>query len=166
MSSQPRKIAVVALGGHAFIQYNQKGTISEQENNAKHTCSQLIPLIEQGYELVITHGNGPQVGAILHQNEISKNSIPAMPLDVCVAQSQGSIGYILQQALLNELRRKDIEKYVVTMITQVIVKQDDPAFKKNRAQIVNLCCGLVDGNSSRRVVDLISSLIPKLQNKN
>lgn len=125
-----KPIALVALGGHALLKKGEKGTVSEQEKNAAEVASYLIPLIEKGYELIITHGNGPQVGNILLKNEMASHILPPMPLDVCVADSQGSMGYFLQQALLNELRKKQIKKFVVTMITQVIVDKDDPAFKK------------------------------------
>ncbi|MEK7450037.1 MAG: carbamate kinase [Planctomycetota bacterium] len=122
------RLVVVALGGNALLQSGEKGTIQEQERHAVQTCQYLVPLLKNDYHLVITHGNGPQVGNILLQNEEASKIVPAMPLDVCVADSEGSIGYILQQAILNELRRHDIRRYVVTMITQVVVDKNDPAF--------------------------------------
>lgn len=125
-----KRLVVLALGGNALLKADEKGTIQEQERNAVHTCRQLLPLMRSNYDMVITHGNGPQVGNILLQNEEASRLVPSMPLDVCVADSEGSIGYILQQAILNELRRNDINRYVVTMITQVVVNKSDPAFKK------------------------------------
>ena len=123
-------VALVAFGGNVILPSGQAGTIEEQEANALAMCQRLVPLLKRGYELVVTHGNGPQVGNLLMQNELAQAVVPDLPLDVLVAQTEGSLGYILQQQLLNELRRNDIRKYVVTMITQVIVDADDPAFKR------------------------------------
>jgi carbamate kinase len=123
-------IALVALGGHAFMARGQKGTIDEHEANAVKICDALMLLVDRGYNLVITHGNGPQVGSLLLQNEALRAEVPAMPLDVLVAQTEGSLGYILQQALLNQLRKRDIGRYVVTVVTQVQVDPEDPAFQK------------------------------------
>jgi carbamate kinase len=127
--NKTRPLLVLALGGNALLTEKEKGTISEQEANAARTAKELLPLLKADYDLVITHGNGPQVGNILIQNESASGQVPSMPIDVCVAKSEGSIGYILQQAILNELRRAKIKRYVVTMITQVVVNKDDPAFK-------------------------------------
>ncbi|MFA5795334.1 MAG: carbamate kinase [Candidatus Brocadiia bacterium] len=123
-----KKLTVIALGGNALLKDKEKGTIQEHERNAAETCAHFLPLLKGDYQIVITHGNGPQVGNILIQNETAKDLVPQMPLDVCVADSEGSIGYILQQALLNQLRKHDIKRYVVTMITQVVVDSKDPAF--------------------------------------
>ena len=124
-----KKTILVALGGNALLRSGEKGTISEQESNAEKTCAFLLPLIEQDYGLVITHGNGPQVGNIVLAHEMASSFIPQLPLDVYVADSEGRIGYFMQQALLNLLRAKHVDKYVVTMITQVLVNHNDPAFK-------------------------------------
>ncbi|MCZ6688649.1 MAG: carbamate kinase [Planctomycetota bacterium] len=124
-----RRIILVALGGNALFPEGGKGTVEEQEAIAKRTCEQLLPLIATGDPIVITHGNGPQVGRVLLRNELLRDQIPPAPLDVCVGSTEGTMGYILQQALLNELRRNSVERYVVTMITQVIVGRDDPAFQ-------------------------------------
>jgi carbamate kinase len=124
-----RPTAVVAVGGHAFMQKGEKGTIEEHWNNAGILCRHLMSLVERGYDLVITHGNGPQVGNLLLQQEASPEGVPAMPLDVLVAQTEGSLGYIMQQALLNELRERKIGRYVVTVVTQVVVDPDDDAFQ-------------------------------------
>jgi len=124
------KMCVLALGGNSLTLKGEKGTIQEQERNAAKITKHIFPLITAGFNLVITHGNGPQVGNLLIQNEMAAQIVPPMPLDVCVAYSEGSMGYILQQALLNELRRYNMRNvYVVTMITQVLVDKDDPAFR-------------------------------------
>src|SRR5512137_1216970 len=117
------------MGGHAFMQKGEKGTIEDHERNAEVIASLLMTLVDRGYHLVITHGNGPQVGNLLIQHELGRGEVPAMPLDVLVAMTEGSLGYILQQSLLNQLRRKELRRYVVTVVTQVLVNEDDPAFK-------------------------------------
>ena len=127
-TTQP--IALVAMGGHAFMQHGETGSIQEHERNAEAICAALMTLVERSYNLVITHGNGPQVGNLLLQSELTREAVPLLPLDVLVAHTEGFLGYVLQQALLNQLRRRDIKRYVVTMITQVLVENDDPAFKK------------------------------------
>jgi carbamate kinase len=116
------------MGGHAFMQKGEKGTIEEHERNADAIASLLMTLVERNYQIVITHGNGPQVGSLLLQNELSKNEAPMMPLDVLVAMTEGSLGYVLQQSLLNQLRSREIRRYVVTVVTQVLVDENDPAF--------------------------------------
>jgi carbamate kinase len=121
---------VVAMGGHAFIMPGEKGTYEDHVRNAKAICAQLMVLVERGYNIVITHGNGPQVGNLLNLTEATRDVFPALPLDLLVAQTEGSLGYYLQSALLNELRHREIRRYVVTMVTQVVVDHDDPAFQK------------------------------------
>ncbi|NIM62935.1 MAG: carbamate kinase [Acidobacteria bacterium] len=116
------------MGGHAFIQSGEEGTIEHHEANAKSIAKVLMTLVERDYRLVITHGNGPQIGHLLLQHEFARFESPQMPLDVLVAMTEGSLGYILQQALLNELRERDIRRYVVTVVTQVVVSEEDPAF--------------------------------------
>jgi len=124
------RMCVLALGGNSLIKKGQKGTIQEQESNAEQITREIFPLVTLGYNLVVTHGNGPQVGHQIIQNERASEEVPAMPLDLCVADTEGSMGYILQQALLNELRRHQMKSvYVVTMITEVLVDEKDPAFK-------------------------------------
>lgn len=123
------KRLVIALGGNALLQKGQRGTYLEQLSNAKRTAKFLADLIEKGYEIVITHGNGPQVGAIMLQNELSKKEVPPMPLDVANAETQALIGYLIQQSLQNELRKRGIKREVVTLITQVLVDKNDQAFK-------------------------------------
>ena len=127
--TEPRPIALVAMGGHAFMQKGESGTIQDHERNADHITELLLTLIERGYNLIVTHGNGPQVGNLLLQNEHARELVPTMPLDVLVAMTEGSLGYVLQQSMLNSLRRHDIPKYVVTVVTQVIVDGKDPAFQ-------------------------------------
>jgi carbamate kinase len=125
-----KKIAVVALGGNALLRGTEAGTIQQQEKNTYDTCLHLMKLIKDGYEIVITHGNGPQVGNIMLRNEAGykEYKIPQMPLDICVADSQGGIGYMIERQLKNILREYKIRKNVVTVITQVVVDKNDPAF--------------------------------------
>ena len=121
---------VVALGGNALIKPTQEGTLQEQLLTAKQTMREIVRMIQHGWDVVLTHGNGPQVGSILLQQEMAKDVITPMPLDVCVAQSQGQIGYILQQSLRNALQEKGIDRQVTTIITQVMVNSEDPAFEQ------------------------------------
>ncbi|MDP1622033.1 MAG: carbamate kinase [Bacteroidales bacterium] len=127
-----KKLAVVALGGNALLRGDQKGTIDEQEANANATAESLIKLIKREYNIVITHGNGPQVGNIMLANSAGFKmfGIPEMPLDICVAYSQGFIGYIIEQQLKNVLEIHDMERDIITITTQVLVNKDDPAFQK------------------------------------
>jgi len=122
-------IVIVAMGGHAFMQRGETGTIEEHERNAVTIAEILMTLVDAGHQLVITHGNGPQVGNLLLQNEQSKDDVPPMPLDVLVGMTEGSLGFILQQSLLNQLRKRDIRRYVVTVVTQVLVNENDGAFQ-------------------------------------
>lgn len=123
------KTAVIALGGNALLKPEDRGTYEEQMRNVRESVRHLASIIEMGYDVIFTHGNGPQVGNILLQNEVaSKREIPAMPLDVCVAESQGLIGYMIQQALTNDLRRRGTERSATSMIIQVLVDEHDPAF--------------------------------------
>jgi len=118
------------MGGHAFMQRGEAGTIEDHERNAAAIAAILMTLVERDYHVCITHGNGPQVGNLLLQQERSGNEVPPLPLDVLVAMTEGSLGYILQQALLNELRRRQKRHYVVTVVTQVVVDEHDPAFSE------------------------------------
>jgi carbamate kinase len=128
-TAKEKPIILVALGGHAFMQRGEKGTVEVQERNAAKICNTLQILVERGYNVVITHGNGPQVGDLLLINESGDAAVPKMPLDVLVAQTEGSLGYFLQQAMLNTLRRSGQKRYVVTVVTQVLVDPEDEAFK-------------------------------------
>ena len=123
------KLVVIALGGNALLKRGQKGSFDEQYQNVKGTVSKIADLIDQGYKIVLTHGNGPQVGATLLRHEAAKKIVPPFPLDSCGAETQGFIGYMIQQALRNELKSRGIDKYVVTIVTRVIVDKDDSAFQ-------------------------------------
>ncbi len=125
------KLAVVAFGGNALLRAGQKGTIDEQEINAYNASKNLIKLIKRDYNLVLTHGNGPQVGNILLANIAGSKQfgIPEMPLDISVAYSQGFIGYLLEQQLRNVLLEEDMDRDIISIITRVLVNKDDPAFK-------------------------------------
>ncbi len=126
-----KKLAVVALGGNAILRENEEGTIEQQEQNATETLENLVHLIREGYELVITHGNGPQVGNILMRNDAGEQmyNIAPMPLDICVADSQGGIGYMIERMMRNVLKKHGIRKNVITMVTLVDVDENDPAFQ-------------------------------------
>jgi carbamate kinase len=124
------RLAVVAVGGNSLTKSGQRGTIPEQFANARETSSHIAEMLERGCEVVITHGNGPQVGNILLRAEMASVALPPLPLDTCGADSQGGIGYMLQQVLGTELRRRGIDKDVVTVLTQVVVDPADPAFAK------------------------------------
>jgi carbamate kinase len=124
-----RKKAVIALGGNALIKEDQEGTIFEQFANTRQALKSIVKIIKDGWDVVVTHGNGPQVGAILLQNDLARDITPPMPLGICVAESEGLIGYMIQQCLSNMLKRDKIEKPVVALITQVIVDEDDPSIK-------------------------------------
>lgn len=132
-----RKIAVIALGGNALLRGDQVGTIEEQEDNTTATLENLIFLLRDNYDLVITHGNGPQVGNILMRNDAGEHmyGIAQMPLDICVADSQGGIGYMIERMLRNVLNRHGIMKNVVCLVTQVMVDKDDPAFSDPQKRV-------------------------------
>jgi carbamate kinase len=124
-----KKRAVIALGGNALIKEGQEGTIYEQFQNTREVSESIVKMIKDGWDVVITHGNGPQVGAILLQNDLARDVTPAMPLGICVAESEGFIGYMIQQCLSNALKKADVDKPVIALITQVLVDEDDPSFK-------------------------------------
>lgn len=119
--------AVVAIGGNSLIRAGEKGTIAEQMANVRRTADALVGLIQDGYSLVVTHGNGPQVGAALLRSERAADEAYRLPLDVCVAATQGEIGYLMQQALTERLARVGLKRPVVSLLTQVVVAKDDPA---------------------------------------
>ena len=120
---------VVALGGNALQTKNSAPTAEAQLEVVKETCERIAELSASGYELAIVHGNGPQVGRILLASETAKDVVPAIPFDVCGAMSQGYIGYHIQQALRYALARRNIHYPVVSLITQMVVEENDPAFK-------------------------------------
>src|SRR5690606_3697258 len=122
------KTVLVALGGNAILRPKQEATFENQMHNINISCRFLAKLVKEGFRLVVTYGNGPQVGNILRQNEESAHVVPALPLDACSAESQGLIAYMMQQALLNELILLGIEKSVVSVITRAVVSPDDSAF--------------------------------------
>ena len=126
------KLAVIAIGGNSLILDDKKVTVESQYQAAKQTCLHIADMIEAGWDVAIGHGNGPQVGFILRRSEIAAKTegMHEVPLDVCGADSQGAIGYALQQNLQNILYQRGIKKKVVTVITQVLVDKSDPAFQK------------------------------------
>lgn len=121
-------LVVVALGGNAILQRGERGTASEQRAAVREACEGLGDLAAAGHDLVVTHGNGPQVGALMIQHHAAEHSVPAMPLDVLVAQTQGQLGYFMQQELTGALRRRHIDQPVASLVTQVLVDPADPAF--------------------------------------
>ncbi|ALX48495.1 carbamate kinase [Lentibacillus amyloliquefaciens] len=122
------KTIVVALGGNAILQPNQEGTYENQLNNVRTSSKFLAKLIQEGYKLVVTHGNGPQVGNILRQNEEAENVVPPMPMDVLNGESQGFIGYMMVQCLQSELNALGIDVPVVNTLTRTQVSKDDEDF--------------------------------------
>lgn len=143
-----KKIAVIAIGGNSLIKDTKHQSVEDQYDAATATCIHIADMIEAGYEVVIGHGNGPQVGFILRRSEIAAKveGMHEVPLDVCGADTQGAIGYSLQQNLQNELRRRGIKKSVATVVTQTLVDQQDPAFKKPSKPIG----GFMDETEARR----------------
>jgi carbamate kinase len=123
-----RPLAVVAFGGNALLPPEDSGTTAEQLSRARAAVRHLLPILARGYEMVVVHGNGPQVGNILLQSEEAASRIPPQSLDFCVAQTQGSLGFLLELAFANELPRAGFRKEVVTVVTQVEVDAADPAF--------------------------------------
>ena len=120
---------LIAIGGNSLIRHGQRGSVSEQIENARTTCRYLATLIRNGHSLIITHGNGPQVGAQLIRSELGSSQVYPLTLDCCDASTQGEIGYILQNALRSELNTLKIPHPVITILTQVVVSKDDPAFQ-------------------------------------
>lgn len=123
------KRVLIAIGGNAITQEGQVGTIAEQMENIEQSLSPVVKMLTDGYDLIITHGNGPQVGSALIKEETSKNKVPAYPLDILNAQTQGSIGVLIEQALKNKLRLARSTREVATLITQVLVDPKDPRFE-------------------------------------
>ncbi|MFN2152636.1 MAG: carbamate kinase [Anaerolineales bacterium] len=123
-----RKLAVVAIGGNSLIIDKNRKTIPDQFDAVRETAGHLADMIEAGWDVVITHGNGPQVGFILRRSELALHELHPVPLDYCGADTQGAIGYMIQKALRNEFHKRNIDKQAVTVVTQVEVSADDPAF--------------------------------------
>ncbi|TET68741.1 MAG: carbamate kinase [Candidatus Aminicenantes bacterium] len=124
-----RKIALIAFGGNAILPKDQRGLQSEQMKNSQKAAHLMIHVVKKGYDLIIVHGNGPQVGNLLLQMEESINKIPPFSLEVCDAMTEGSMGFMLEKAIINELRKNSLDKEVATLITQVVVDREDPAFE-------------------------------------
>ena len=120
--------AVVAIGGNSLVGAGGHGSLSEQRQALEVTCRGIAAVLERGYRVVITHGNGPQVGDAWRRSELAAAEVEPLPLDVCVAETQGSIGYLLQQTLEEALARRHLRQPVATVVTQVLVSEDDPAF--------------------------------------
>lgn len=145
------KLAVIAIGGNSLIMDEKHKTVEDQYRAARETTYHIADLIEQGWDVAIGHGNGPQVGFILRRSEIAARveGMHEVPLDVCGADTQGAIGYALQQNLQNELYQRKIKKKVATIITQVLVDKDDPAFQKPSKPIG----GFMDAEEAKRRQD-------------
>jgi carbamate kinase len=125
-----KKSILVAVGGNSLIRAGQRGTIAEQLENARVTAESLAEIVARGYTLVVTHGNGPQVGAQLLRSEAGSSQTYTLPLDVCVAMTQGEIGFALQNSMQTAFRKQSIKRSVVTLVTQVVVDKNDPAFQR------------------------------------
>ena len=125
-----QKTAVIALGGNAIIKPGQEGTIAEQFANTRESLSGIVDLIRDSYNVIITHGNGPQVGNYLIREEAASHLVPRVPLGVCVAGTEGEMGYMIEQSLQNRLHKEGIDRKVVTILTQVLVDENDPAMEE------------------------------------
>jgi len=123
------KTMLLAVGGNSLIRAGEKGTMAEQLSNARRTAREIAGLVGEGYRIVLTHGNGPQVGAALLRSEAGAMQVPGLPLDVCDASTQGEIGYILQQSLEAELQSAGLHVPVISVLTQSVISLDDPAMK-------------------------------------
>jgi carbamate kinase len=122
-------VAVVAIGGNSLIKDKNHQTVPDQFDATRETCTHIASMIEQGWKVVITHGNGPQVGFILLRSELASNVLHTVPLDSCGADTQGAIGYMIQQCLYNEFKQRGIKTSVVSVVTQTLVEKNDPAFQ-------------------------------------
>lgn len=123
------KKAVIAFGGNAILKEKERGTVSEQLQHCRETCDALLDILDKGYELIIVHGNGPQVGNMLIQMEGVRDKTPSLPLDVCVAATQGTMGFMLEIEMRNQLRERGIEREVTTLVTQVVIDPDIEKFE-------------------------------------
>jgi len=126
---ETKGLAIVAVGGNALIKDNQHKSVQDQFAAAVDTMAHIADMIAEGWNVVVTHGNGPQVGFILRRSELAAHELHEVPLDYCGADTQGSIGYMFQQALYNEFRHRKMQKSAVTVVTQTIVDRNDPAFQ-------------------------------------
>jgi carbamate kinase len=123
------KFALIAFGGNALLPETQRGLQEEQMKNAQKAAQLMVHIVKKGYELIIVHGNGPQVGNLLIQMEEAVTKVPPFSLEICDAMTEGSMGFMLEKAITNELRRNSLDKEVATLVTQVVVDKDDPAFE-------------------------------------
>ncbi|HSQ17566.1 MAG TPA: carbamate kinase [Anaerolineales bacterium] len=158
IDAQKRKIAVVAIGGNSLIKDSKHQSVEDQYQAAKETTLHIADMIEAGWDVAIGHGNGPQVGFILRRSEIAARveGMHEVPLDVCGADSQGAIGYALQQTLQNELYRRGIQKNVATVVTQVLVDRNDQAFQKPSKPIGGF---MDETEAQRRATDMGWSVV-------
>jgi carbamate kinase len=124
-----KSVTVIAIGGNSLIRSKDRSSFADQLVTTADTCRHIADIVEAGHEVVVTHGNGPQVGFILIRSHLARNRLPEVPLDACNAQTQAEIGYMIQQSLDNEFKQRDIRKPVVTLVTQVVVDAVDPAFQ-------------------------------------
>src|SRR5512135_845551 len=127
--SPENKTAVVAVGGNALILDTKHEDVASQMAAVEETCKHIADMIAQGWNVIVSHGNGPQVGFILRRNELAAGEVHTTPLDVIGADTQGSIGYMLSQALDNEFKRRGIKREVVAIVTQTLLDRNDPGFK-------------------------------------
>ncbi|MBU4484932.1 carbamate kinase, partial [bacterium] len=125
-----KKLAVIAVGGNSLVLDKDHQTVADQYKAAAETMKHIAALVKKGYEVAVTHGNGPQVGFILLRSEFARERLHTIPLDSCGADTQGAIGYNFQMALGNEFKDRGIKKTVATVVTQVVVDKDDPAFNE------------------------------------
>ena len=126
---------LVAFGGNAILKEQQRGTAEEQFANVEEALECVADLIQEGHKVIITHGNGPQVGMLMRQGEAASHLLPEMPLDVLVAKTQGQIGYMIQHTLINIFRSRQVKRNVVSVVTQVVVDSSDPAFSDPRKRV-------------------------------
>jgi carbamate kinase len=124
-----RKIALIAFGGNAILTNKQRGLQAEQMQNSQKAAKLMIHIVKKGFDLIIVHGNGPQVGNLLIQMEEAVNKVPPFSLEVCDAMTEGSMGFMLEKSIINELRKNSLDKEVATLITQIVVAKEDPAFE-------------------------------------
>jgi len=124
-----KKTAVVALGGNAITQKEQEDTIENQFRNTTQSLSGVVELIKDGFNLAITHGNGPQVGNVIYRVELARGKAPYLPIYICVADTEGGMGYMLEQCLRNKLKQENIQREVATVVTQVVVNKEDTSTK-------------------------------------
>lgn len=123
-----KKLALVAIGGNALVKDVKMPTLQNQMIAVQEACYPVVDLVEAGWQVVITHGNGPQVGYLMRRSELAQAELPLIPMEIIVADTQGGIGYQIQQSLANEFRRRGMDRKIATVITQVLVDEDDPAF--------------------------------------